>query len=164
MSAGRVDAIVDDFHVLHIIGHQIRHCFVVGLCRESERAVGHTETIVESPNEMKGALALDVVVQCYDGLAIAGGGITHFFIERSLIVKSCAKAEYHILVKGRNSSNGDAWRHDGFFVVAPVRESQSIVQCEMPRFLAFRLETIGILYVAFQTGGRNGILGDQRVD
>ena len=162
-SGSKVDAIVDDFHVLHIIGHQIRHCFVVGLCRESERAVGHTETIVESPNEMKGALALDVVVQCYDGLAIAGGGITHFFIERSLIVKSCAKAEYHILVKGRNSSNGDAWRHDGFFVVAPVGEPHTIVQCEVPRLFALRPEAVGVLEIALQSGRRNGVLGDQRI-
>ena len=158
MSAGLVLAVVDHFHVLHVIRHQIVHDLVIGLCRKAEGAVGHAEPVVEGTHDVDASLALDLLVQRDDSLSVDCRRVAQFLVERCLVVKTCRQTEGDVLVEGRDSRQRDTWRHDGLLVVAPVGQSQAIVQCEVPRLFALALESVGILQISLDAGALQRVL------
>ena len=101
---------------------------------------------------MDAALTLDFRVERDDGGAVDGGGVAQFLVERRLVVKAGRETERHVFVERRDGSQRDAWRHDGFVVVAPVGHAQTVVQREIPRVLTVGMESVGVLHVGFSTG------------
>lgn len=128
VAVGDVLTVVDNLHVLHVIGNQVIHELVVGLGRETEGTVGHSELIVEGTDDMQRTLALDVVVQRDDGLSVAGRSVAQLLVERCLVVESSSQSERHVLITGGNDGQRDSRRHDGFLVEAPVGHAYAVVQ------------------------------------
>ena len=164
MSAGLVLAIVDYLHVLHVIRHQIIHDLVIGLCRKAEGAVGHAEPVVEGTHDVDASLALDFLVQRDDGLSVDCRRVAQLLVERRLIIKPRSQTEGDVLVEGRDSCQRDARRHDGLLVVAPVGQTHTVVQCEVPRLFTLALESVGVLQISLNAGALQRVLRSQRVD
>jgi hypothetical protein len=76
----------------------LRKQFVVGFGRELEATVVKLEVVVVAGNEVYGALALDLLVECSVSDAVDGRCIAKFFVERRLIIESRGKAHSDILV------------------------------------------------------------------
>ena len=113
---------------------------------------------------MDAALTLNLLIQRDDGLAVDGRRVAQFLIEWCLIVESCCQSEGHILVPRRYSGQRYAGRHDGLLVIAPVGHAHTVVQRQIPRFLALGLQPIGVLQVALDACGAHLVLRGQRVD
>lgn len=94
MASGAVDAGIDEFEVLDLIGDEPAEDFVVGLARELEGAAEGSEGVVCTQDEMNASLGFQITVEGDEGVALAVvDGHAEFAVERRLVVEAGGQAE-----------------------------------------------------------------------
>ena len=101
MSAASVVAVVYHLHVVDRIGYKIAKCLVICLRCKLEGALVEIEPVVESRNEVYGALTFYLLVQGGISYTIDSRGVAQLLEKRCLIIKACGKSQGDVIVETR---------------------------------------------------------------
>ena len=104
VSATEILTVVDYFDVVHAVGDEVAHGFVIDFGGEFEGATGEVESVVGGSDEVDGTLTFDVAVEGGTGDAGGGGGVAQFFEEGGLIVEAGGQAEGDVAIEGGNDA------------------------------------------------------------
>ena len=161
VSRGAVVAVVDDFHVVHVVGVQAALGFVVEFGGELERPSRELELVFHGRQYLEGALRLDALVELHGGGAVCGHRVAEFLVEGALVIEPGGQAEGEGVVGRRHVSQAHPGAEEPLPVPGPVAEPGAVVHAQ---YAGLVLGAVGVLGVDLGVAGGDAVVALQVVD